>query len=442
MSQIQVQDWLERGIRAAKRGEQEQARNLLMAVIETDEENESAWLWLSGVVDDPEDKRICLENVLYLNPSSEPAQKGLAILKSRIKPASEDNSKQKITRVIEPISPAAAVLYPERQIQDWTWSDSTDLRQVTSIGLKGSSRFDDVWEKDFPICAYCAEEISLDDKKCPNCRRNLTNSQYRYDRPSPDLYLFVTFLLGFMLFSALALILNLILRNSVVDMFWNAVLIPVVLVLVAGLISRRFWAYSASIVVLLLTLLVMIMSLLFGPESDDIVQRVMEDGLVKTLSERPIFYILAPLEQFVFPVQIVAVLLALLYAIFRVGPDFEKVKYRLEARVDKGLGDSSQFYSRGKNFAQHGMWANAVLHFRRAVAYEPARIAYRHSLAEAYAQLGYYRRSLDVLESTYQASDNPDWQSKLQEMIDRVKPQAEQEFEASFPDGERVLNEQ
>jgi hypothetical protein len=34
-------------------------------------------LWLSGVVDTNEDKRICLENVLVLNPGSLAAKRGL-----------------------------------------------------------------------------------------------------------------------------------------------------------------------------------------------------------------------------------------------------------------------------------------------------------------------------------------------------------------------------
>ncbi len=439
MSPDQIKDWLRRGIKAAKEGESAHARDLVSAVVEADKKNETAWLWLSEVVDSPEDRQICLQNVLVLNSESEPAQRGLARLAGHIEQATGRDVQEFVKIEIEPISPAAAILYPERQVRDWTWSDSIEVQQNKSIGLKNNSNFDDVWEKDYPICSYCAAEITLDDQRCPNCHRKLTASQYLYGRPSPDFFLFITFLLGLLMLSVLAMVFNLILRGSLVNMVWNAILVPILFVLVAGVFMRKFWAYSASIVVLLMTLSVMVLSMMFGPESKDVVQEVLNDGLIKTLAERPIFYVLAPLEQFVFPVQFVSVLLAFLYGIFRVGPDFDRVKYRLEARIDKGLNDSSQFYVGGKNYAQLGMWAKAVLHFRRAVALEPARISYQHSLAEAYSRLGYYQRSMDVLEFAYGSTNNPDWQQNLQEMMEQVTGLVEREQPEDIAERKGIL---
>jgi hypothetical protein len=74
---------LQQGIRAARAGKREEARDLLMQVVRSDERNEEAWLWLSGVVDDPDDMRTCLQNVLDLNPGNEKAQQGLAWVDSR-----------------------------------------------------------------------------------------------------------------------------------------------------------------------------------------------------------------------------------------------------------------------------------------------------------------------------------------------------------------------
>ncbi len=71
---------LQQGIALAKAGRREEARNILMQVIEQDERNESAWLWLSGVVDSDDDKAIALENVLTLNPNNEWAKRGLQML--------------------------------------------------------------------------------------------------------------------------------------------------------------------------------------------------------------------------------------------------------------------------------------------------------------------------------------------------------------------------
>ena len=72
-----VDELLRAGIAAAKAGAREGARELLMQVVELDEESASAWLWLSGVVDSLEDREVCLENVLTLEPGNSAARKGL-----------------------------------------------------------------------------------------------------------------------------------------------------------------------------------------------------------------------------------------------------------------------------------------------------------------------------------------------------------------------------
>jgi len=73
-----TENLLEQGISAALNGRREEARVLLAQVVEADERNEQAWLWLSGLVEDPEEMRTCLENVLHLNPDNIKAQHGLA----------------------------------------------------------------------------------------------------------------------------------------------------------------------------------------------------------------------------------------------------------------------------------------------------------------------------------------------------------------------------
>ena len=71
---------LQQGIALAKAGQREEARTILMQVVEQDERNESAWLWLSGVVDSDDEKAVALENVLTLNPDNEWARRGLRML--------------------------------------------------------------------------------------------------------------------------------------------------------------------------------------------------------------------------------------------------------------------------------------------------------------------------------------------------------------------------
>ncbi len=71
---------LQQGIALAKAGRREEARDLLLQVTEQDEMNETAWLWLSGVVDSNDDKAIALENVLAINPNNAWAKRGLQAL--------------------------------------------------------------------------------------------------------------------------------------------------------------------------------------------------------------------------------------------------------------------------------------------------------------------------------------------------------------------------
>ena len=67
-------------IKKQKEGNKAEARALLEKATELDQNSEKAWLWLSAVVDSPEDQRVCLENVLFLNPDNENAKRGLAVL--------------------------------------------------------------------------------------------------------------------------------------------------------------------------------------------------------------------------------------------------------------------------------------------------------------------------------------------------------------------------
>lgn len=74
----QLHEMLYDGVMALLQGDKETAQQLLFEVVQADERNEEAWLWLSGAVDDLDDQQIALENVLDINPASKPAREGLA----------------------------------------------------------------------------------------------------------------------------------------------------------------------------------------------------------------------------------------------------------------------------------------------------------------------------------------------------------------------------
>lgn len=72
-----IAQWLQEGILAAKAGQVQQARFHLLDVVEQDQTNEAAWFWLYQVFDRPDDKRICLENLLVINPQNSWARQEL-----------------------------------------------------------------------------------------------------------------------------------------------------------------------------------------------------------------------------------------------------------------------------------------------------------------------------------------------------------------------------
>lgn len=64
---------LKRGIEAAKTGNRNDARVLLLRVTEADAKNETAWLWLASISEYPEELLVFLQNVLAINPQNKRA---------------------------------------------------------------------------------------------------------------------------------------------------------------------------------------------------------------------------------------------------------------------------------------------------------------------------------------------------------------------------------
>jgi Tfp pilus assembly protein PilF len=83
MNDQQLAQMLYDGAVAVQQGDYERARGLLLQVVEHDEENAQAWLWLSGAVDDIDDQQTALENVLALDPANAAAQRGLALIEQQ-----------------------------------------------------------------------------------------------------------------------------------------------------------------------------------------------------------------------------------------------------------------------------------------------------------------------------------------------------------------------
>ena len=68
------------GIQAAKRGDNQEAQQLLRQALEFNPRSIAAWLWLSSVVDTDLERRECMGSVLAIDPDNQAARYGLARL--------------------------------------------------------------------------------------------------------------------------------------------------------------------------------------------------------------------------------------------------------------------------------------------------------------------------------------------------------------------------
>ena len=78
---------LQQAINAIKAGDNETGQQLLAQVIKADPKNEAAWLWMASTLDDPREKKECLQKVLQINPDNEMAKRALAAFERPGEPA-------------------------------------------------------------------------------------------------------------------------------------------------------------------------------------------------------------------------------------------------------------------------------------------------------------------------------------------------------------------
>ncbi len=68
---------LQDAINAIQAGDLASGKGLLARLLQQDPDNEAAWIWMSGTVEDIDQRRYCLEKALAINPGNAMAQAGL-----------------------------------------------------------------------------------------------------------------------------------------------------------------------------------------------------------------------------------------------------------------------------------------------------------------------------------------------------------------------------
>jgi tetratricopeptide (TPR) repeat protein len=381
MEDSDLKQLLRDGITAARAGQKERARDLLLRVIEQNERSEPAWLWLSGIVDDPEERRICLENVLAINPNNAAAQAGLRFL------AGSDQSPQGVLRqepaaFAPPESPAPRPPMPAPAV---TPPSSAPPRPAPAT-----------LEFDPYGCPYCGGSVTSDEPRCDNCGRLV---ELRYQKRSDGqwmgwLALFVAlqgivgvgeaylasriaeigqlpawlsespvrFLIG-PAFHLASVESNLD-RLGQTLVIMNGVLAVLCMALALGIVLRSRIAYFAALFVVGLLGVTAVVGLVVGFSG-------LLPGLVRL-----------GLIAFCFKWLMDA------------APAFEWMTRRYYPDIDPDLQTDLDYYDQGSHYWDMGMWAKAAAHWQVAARLVPTKVEYHTALAKAYVKLDYMAAAL------------------------------------------------
>ncbi len=424
-SEHDIKNLLRAGIAAAKAGQKEEAHKFLMDVLRANDRNETAWLWLSGVVASNDERRICLENVLTLNPGNQTARRGLEKLAaSEAEAASQPTAEippvameeKVIRREFAPFSPASAILYPERQVQEVRWQEPVVPQKAAQAEIRAQSSYDDVWSRNEDICAFCAHPVTPDDAKCPKCGHNLMRKRFTYEKPTSSTHVYWVLLVGLgQLFLIEAIVLILVGKNYLAAGGYG-VLLLIFWGLAVGVYFRQSWAHLMSIIGLLLVLFGFLLTAVVDVDFSRLGLAVLDESIQNFISP-----FVGGLLDFLKVFEVATAVLGLFYGIFKAGPDFERIETQMIATVTKGRRTAADYHNIARQLSGKGMWASAALHWQRAAAQEPGQVTYQKQLGLAYARLGFYQRSLDVLQSAFDMSTHPPTKKSLAQQIDKVK---------------------
>jgi tetratricopeptide (TPR) repeat protein len=416
MSTDEINLWLNDGIAAVMDGKHAEARELLLRVVNADENNVQAWLWLSSVVTTLEDREVCLENVLALDPVNEAAQRGLAKVRAEMAATPEIEPESPLPHVEMESAPETKVAF---DFSDAEWDDPLS-------------------------CVYCAHRTREEDRQCPHCRRPLYATFYEREKPrwiwpgwtvSMAEAIFsvggLLVLIG-ILASALSvakysgqgvdvsqLLLMYLGRSHTVppqaqtaallilprEQFYLRLAYVLLTVIVAfGLLTRKRLFYILYLATLAIEAVLLYLSasinrvFVAGGAATTPLEGILQVALNEALGT---FVLLAGGLAGLF--LLIKIVLA-----FALNDDFDTRTERLWCVIDKTVRDPKGAFIRARTYMQREMWTLAALYLQRAVSIQPTTLDYYLALAECYAHLGRYQQSLDLLDDAGQLQpDSP-----------------------------------
>jgi tetratricopeptide (TPR) repeat protein len=430
-----VIDLLQQGIAAARAGQREEARALLMQVVEGDERNEQAWLWLAGVVDAPEDIRTCLQNVLDLNPANQQAQQGLAWVEQRYGPAEPPPAPVVIATMSPPEREVQATPAPPPASEQRSYMGPTTKLvgeasppAVVTVTPSVAPAVPSIAAPPEYPCPYCGAPTVLKQQTCTQCRGDLMLRA----APSSKRSLALT-VLGFLwgiggvlclLVTVLIFFLFLWLRQSVQAITAagsaDALLLGVATTLVTGLfylilaralLTRRLWAYITNIVLIVLSFF----STLSGVAVGTMMIGSLLSSLGRTRNAEAVAGTASLIGVAVLGIAFVLLPIILTFLSYR---DFFGPKVRFQPSIEPA--DHLLHYNNGIAYKNRGMWYMATQEWDVAVSKKPHEPNYLHALGLAYAQLKQFEKARAMLDRATQIEPNNPQIRESRALIDQM----------------------
>jgi tetratricopeptide (TPR) repeat protein len=396
---------LEQGISAAITGRREDARALLTQVVEADERNEQAWLWLAGLVEDPEEMRTCLENVLHLNPDNVKAQHGLAWVEQQhgVRPAAD------VAAVAAPPAQPAPTesVRAEPEIQEKP--DPSAVLAVAELDV-----IDDP-------CPYCGAATPPEARGCPSCGKSLMVRAEGVEQRSKALTsLGVLWVIGGIssLLGAALLVAALVLLQrsgrfygitmaeitrsgasmaSLYGRLFGYVIYGVFQLLIArGLFQRKRWAWVVTAILQGLQLLASLLLVVFFSVLSRMFLVATSGAASRSGSPLGSAFLIV-LAVLLFLPQITGLFLLLL----SYGDVFAPMQ-RQVLRV--GVVSPVKHYNNGLDYKNRGMWYMAAQEWASAVKNAPFEPNFLHALGLAFVQLGQFERARITLDFACQVA--------------------------------------
>ena len=384
---------LQQGIAALRAGQKLRARELLLDLVDQDEQNEQGWLWLSATVDAPDDIRVCLENVLSINPQNLRAQQGIEWLDATYgRPApGEPGAERALGTSDSPAARSAATVACAAQL-------AADADELSPSDVQTTA------------CPFCGAPVPLSQQSCQSCGTSLMVRKEVDASPSQSLRALLAIALPATAAIAAAIALVWLVAAiyaaqrgagpspiAGVDSVW-LVLQAVLLGLLAAALTwlrpllraRSVPAYAGSIALAAVAAVVVLTALR---------QPIAPVIAAADPARDPNATAVAPLLALA-PAAIVALgvlllgcaaLAALCYG------DFIGRLVRFGSPLIKS-GEPAAHYNRGLAYKNRGMWYMAVREWEIAANRAPRDINYLRALGLAYAQIKRYDAAQRTIE--------------------------------------------